>query len=159
MESTSFRDFLEIREKEIRDLRSQLLVELREIKTAKMAIQNNDSTEDSEPVKPKKTIKDMVQDVLKEHGDGGSADQIIEWIAKSFKTDIARSSLSPQLSRLKSEGVLTTGPADGFWRLRRMVPRGNSAFGGEENISSPDARIKVRRRPVGGYRQNIEDFE
>ena len=149
MASTSFRDFLEIREKEIKELRSQLLVELREIKTAKMAIQSDDSTEDSEP---KKTIKDMVQEVLIEHGDGGSADQIIEWIAESFKIEIARSSLSPQLSRLKSEGILTTGPADGFWRLRRMMPSGRRVLLDEDSHSTSDAQFKVRRRPTNKYR-------
>ena len=153
METTSFRDFLEIREKEIREMRSQLLAELREIKTAKLAIQNSsDSPEESEPVKPKKTIKDMVQEVLIEHGDGGSADQIIEWIAESFKIEIARSSLSPQLSRLKSEGILTTGPADGFWRLRRMMPSGRRVLLDEDSHSTSDAQFKVRRRPTNKYR-------
>jgi hypothetical protein len=53
-----------------------------------------------------KTIKDLVIDVLADHAQGADAHGIIALIAKKHGIIIQRPSLSPQLSRLKQDGLL-----------------------------------------------------
>jgi hypothetical protein len=55
---------------------------------------------------PEKTIKEAVIDVLTDAGRGLMAIDILAAINKRFEMDYPRTSLSPQLSRLKSEGKL-----------------------------------------------------
>lgn len=55
---------------------------------------------------PERTIKDAVLEVLKDMGHGLSALEILTSINTKFETNYPRTSLSPQLSRLKAEGVL-----------------------------------------------------
>ncbi len=65
------------------------------------------------------TIKELVTKALEEHfKEGATAAQLLDFFASAWgRTDIARTSLSPQLSRLRQEGILTReGPT---WRLRR----------------------------------------
>lgn len=54
----------------------------------------------------KMTIKDMILIVLNESESGLSAVVILDEINKRWKKDLVRTSLSPQLSRLKQEGRL-----------------------------------------------------
>lgn len=63
------------------------------------------------------TIKELILKALKEHFDeGATAIQLLDLFSSAWgRDDIARTSLSPQLSRLKQEGKLTR---DGqTWRL------------------------------------------
>ncbi|MBN8990668.1 MAG: hypothetical protein J0H42_20690 [Rhizobiales bacterium] len=55
---------------------------------------------------PEKTIKDAVLDVLKAKGAGMTALEILAAINLKFSTDYPRTSLSPQLSRLKADGKI-----------------------------------------------------
>lgn len=57
-------------------------------------------------VKPSKTIKQMVTLILEDHPSGLEALEIIEKIKVRFNEDIMRTSLSPQLSRLKRDKKL-----------------------------------------------------
>lgn len=53
------------------------------------------------------TLKGMAIEVLRSHSMAGlTASQILDGIQKRFDLKIERSSLSPQLSRLKKEGIL-----------------------------------------------------
>jgi hypothetical protein len=64
---------------------------------------------------PEKTIKDAVIEVLKAKGSGMTALEILAAINQRFSTDYPRTSLSPQLSRLKAEEKLIR---EGIvWRL------------------------------------------
>ena len=63
------------------------------------------------------SIKDFVVRVLSERAEGMSALDILAAINRRFGTDYPRTSLSPQLSRLKNEGILVR---DGLvWRLAK----------------------------------------
>lgn len=53
---------------------------------------------------PKPTIKEMVLEILAVRPKGATAQEIVKFIADRFGQQIERSSLSPQLSRLKHEG-------------------------------------------------------
>jgi hypothetical protein len=58
-------------------------------------------------VTPTVTIKEAVMSVLQSYPNGLPALQILEEINKRNSTNYRRTSLSPQLSRLKQEGKLT----------------------------------------------------
>ena len=60
----------------------------------------------------------MVQQVLRSRPKGGTAEDIIDWIRKEFGIEVARPSLSPQLSRLKSEGILWLNSETKIWSLK-----------------------------------------
>ena len=65
------------------------------------------------------TMKQLAVKALKEHfQNGATANKLIKFFADAWgRTDIARASFSPQLSRLKTEGVIAR---DGLvWRLVR----------------------------------------
>jgi len=64
-----------------------------------------------------KTMKECVIEILGENASGLSAIEILPLLNRRLGTDYERTSLSPQLSRLKSEGVVIL---DGInWRLAR----------------------------------------
>lgn len=74
------------------------------------------------------TIKELVIKALEEHlKDGASAQQLLEFFSKAWgRSDIARTSLSPQLSRLRQEGILVRDSQ--IWRLRRQhIPETEAA--------------------------------
>jgi hypothetical protein len=64
------------------------------------------------------TIKELVRKALSEHfTSGATANQLLDLFASAWgRTDVVRTSLSPQLSRLRQEGVLLRQGQT--WRLR-----------------------------------------
>ncbi|MBN9346283.1 MAG: hypothetical protein J0I48_08785 [Devosia sp.] len=82
------------------------------------------------------TIKDFVVRVLSEKPDGLVAVDILARINKRFGTKYPRTSLSPQLSRLKNEGVLERHGV--VWRLAKEK---GSAVGPTEPVSSDGAGV------------------
>ncbi len=75
------------------------------------------------------TFKEKVKEALNEkYHDGASALQLLEYINTKWTTQVIRSSLSPQLSRLKKEDVLDL--KDGIWVLKdkKEPPEGGSDF-------------------------------
>lgn len=104
------------REEELIRLREGLKRELDHLRQARAAIEG--TPENNEKSGEKLTIKDMVRSVLRDHPEGGSYDQIINWISAKHNADIARTSLSPQLSRLKAEDEIDLSEDSGVWRLK-----------------------------------------
>lgn len=114
---------------ELAQRESEIREELREIKQLRAAIKavgdplykdknsNSSSREKSGP-----TFKQMIVAVLKKKGEGAQAIEILDLIKEEFGKEIKRSSLSPQLSRLKSEGIILLD--DTIWHLpnQRIVP-------------------------------------
>jgi hypothetical protein len=77
------------------------------------------------------TIKDFVVRVLSDRPEGMVAIDILAAINRRFGTEYPRTSLSPQLSRLKNEGILEL---DGLvWRL---VKEKGPAVGPAEPVSN-----------------------
>tara|TARA_R110002124_G_scaffold149220_1_gene315222 strand:+ start:390595 stop:390993 length:399 start_codon:yes stop_codon:yes gene_type:complete len=66
------------------------------------------------------TIMDMVLEILQEYGidDGLPSNLILEEIHKKYNKDIERTSMSPQLSRLRDRGRLDY--FDGKWSLKKL---------------------------------------
>lgn len=98
----SLRDYIADRRVALKAQIQQLRAELRELDIAEAALSSE--TGEAEPSQSAPTIKGMVTVVLKT----GPADahEIVGEIKKNFGVEVARSSLSPQLSRLKAEGVV-----------------------------------------------------
>ena len=106
MMATTLRDFIAQRETEIRDQQKALKAELRELQLAKAALEGQPTTPPSGPSGITATIKDMAREVLSGQPGGLNSSGILDAIKKRFGRDIERTSLSPQLSRLKDEGEL-----------------------------------------------------
>lgn len=94
---------------ELRALQS----ELSEVEIASNAI-GRSSSGGGPPIR-KGTLKDKIIAVLKLRPKGATSTEILDLIAEQFDEAIPRTSLSPQLSRLKSEGWLSLIGSN--WRL------------------------------------------
>lgn len=92
------------REAEIRDQMKALKAELREIHVAKSALVAQDDTGAASASTAAPTIKDMARELLAEAPDGATSGQILVAIKAKYGRDVDRTSLSPQLSRLKESG-------------------------------------------------------
>lgn len=137
----TFKEFIERRTVELEKLRQPLLVQLREIRAAL----NNIDKEKEEleiainAIAPKerntqtvldivsdaaklmvnfshdKTIKDAVLTTLSKYRSGLAAIDILAEVNRILGTAYMRTSLSPQLSRLKSDGFIVL--ESGLWKL------------------------------------------
>ncbi|MCF8496539.1 MAG: hypothetical protein K9G62_07730 [Alphaproteobacteria bacterium] len=63
------------------------------------------------------TIGDMALVVLKGHSEGLTASSILTEIQERWKPDLARTSLSPPLSRLKEKKEIEYVESSGVWRI------------------------------------------
>lgn len=146
--NTTLRDFIAKRRSEIRSAIADLQRELLELDAAEAAANAAAHGVASAPVPrphifygggealaPSKqpTIKDMVRDVLTGFPQGLDANDIINVVRDRFGVDVPRSSMSPQLSRLKSEGVIEL---DGkLWRLPQKTEAPNGSAAGASGVS------------------------
>jgi len=101
---TVLRQFLSRREAEILEQMKVLEKELAEIRAAWAALQSEAGVG---PPRPSVTIKDMVRQILKGRPDGLRAKELLREIQDRFGVAIERTSLSPQLSRLREAGEIT----------------------------------------------------
>ena len=96
------------------------------------------------------TIKTHVIAILKEGGSGMTAGQILEKLRIQTGSTLLRSSLSPQLSRLKQEGYLElTGT---HWHLpdQKIETSDNNLFNEElSEVSKPDYEAQDGKAPSG----------
>jgi len=101
--STTLRDFIAQREGEIKDQLKALKAELRELQVAKGALDGQVPPPPAPSGGP--TIKEMAKTVLSADvaKDGMTSHEILAAIKQEFDRDIDRTSLSPQLSRLKAD--------------------------------------------------------
>lgn len=119
----TLREFITRRHKELDELEAPLrqqlaaiISEREELRRAALAAgppparqaspdsQQPDETRRSRRTIPEKTIKDAVIEVLGAKGAGMTALEILAAINLKFGTEYPRTSLSPQLSRLKADG-------------------------------------------------------
>lgn len=102
---TTLRDFIAGREAEIKEQMKALRTELAELKLAKSALDQTGSGQPQPVAQPTgPTIKDMVREILKSDVLGLTSTQILREISERFGRDLERTSLSPQLSRMKQDG-------------------------------------------------------
>ena len=149
---TTFADFVAQRRAEIRQQMAELRAELVKLKAAEEAFEKGEAKPqaaytDGTVGGSKKTIKELVIDVLADMPDGADARQIIDMIAKRHSVIIQRPSLSPQLSRLKEDGLL---------ELHGTIWKG-AASGlkekGSDQKAEPSSSKGVADLPVAGPNQ------
>ena len=113
---TTLRDFIASRETDIKAQMKALRKELGELKAAKSALEARTTPFGPDgQVQGTMTIKDMIRDVLKSAPQGQTSTEIQTKIAEHFNRQIERTSLSPQLSRMKDDGEVTL--IDNMWFL------------------------------------------
>lgn len=132
--SQTLRDFINAREGEVKAQIRALNNELRELRAAKSAIDGGlSSTADKSPTSNRLTHRDMIVAVLDERPEGGTSDKVIEWVNDKFDTEISQASMSSQLSRAKSDGVLTLEQRTKVWRSAKHCSKENEPpVGGSE---------------------------
>jgi hypothetical protein len=124
--TTNLRNFIELRRTQILEQISALKAELQELKLADAAIRTGiaGSATVTKSNEEKSTIKQMVIEVLQGRPEGADSSEIVQFIKQEFGEDVARSSLSPQLSRLKEEGKAVLNGK--IWRLSEFDNDPNS---------------------------------
>lgn len=101
----SLRTFIAERRSQILREIETLSVELSELDKVESALTDQSPQNDVQFSEPT-TLKGMSLYVLRKTPSGLTANQILERIRLEFGAEVARSSLSPQLSRLRNEGIL-----------------------------------------------------
>lgn len=121
MTTQSTQDFIIARTAAIKNEINELQKELAALKALKTTLSNKpgrvqESNYVTSETPPGMTFQDMIVAVLNDRPTGrGEAVQILDWIYQKFGKRILRSSISPQLSRLKALGVLDL--VSGEWIL------------------------------------------
>ena len=95
---------------EFEAIEADLEARLKAVRAAKAAFVRRllDDRVQSEPKSRTTTIKDEVLEILSEHPEGLTALEILAIVQERFRPELLRETLSPQLSRLKQAGKLTT---------------------------------------------------
>jgi hypothetical protein len=112
---TVLRQFLSRRQAEILDQMRALERELGEIRAAWAALESETGVPAQ---KQSPTIKDMVRQILLGRPDGLRAKELLREIQDRFGVTIERTSLSPQLSRLRESGEITL--VNGRWYSQQI---------------------------------------
>jgi hypothetical protein len=139
--SLTLKDFLANRKAEIKTQQVALRKELAEISAAETAIESSCNGEDAttrKRVSSRLTIKDMIIGVLENKIEGADAFKILEMIKEKYGKDISRPSLSPQLSRLKTDdGVLELDGNN--WRLvEKPLQKESAPARGADMVGEPE---------------------
>ena len=128
MSSFNIRDIVASRKAAIKEQMTSLRAEMAEIKAVEAAL---DSVVGAQPRKKSSepTIKEMIVDVLEGREDGATSDEIITLVKDKYEKAVPRSSMSPQLSRLKGDERVTRE------NERWMLPK--FASGNSDGASDP----------------------
>ena len=113
---TTLRDFIATRQAEIASQMAALKREERELRIALEALDGGKRRANGKSRPGRLTIKEMIVDVLHQHGEA-TAETIIARVKGKFGVDVPKSSMSPQLSRLKVERVVDLDLLNRTWRL------------------------------------------
>lgn len=133
------RDYLTQRRSEVQAKIKALRTELAELDAAEKALGDPDQSTKHKRVRGtggtgKKTLKEMALDALKAKPEGADAQTILSWIKDVHGLEVARESMSPQLSRLGQEGIITR---DGLtWHLKDFDP--GAVLYGSQKEETPD---------------------
>jgi hypothetical protein len=146
--SQTLRDFINAREAEVKAQIRALNDELRELRTAKSAIDGPPAPDAERGASNRVTHRDMIIAVLDERPEGGTSDKVIEWVNDKFDTEISQASMSSQLSRAKSDGVLTLEQGTKIWRSAKHTPKENEPpKGGSETEGVSSYQVGQRTMP------------
>lgn len=139
--SQTLRDFLSAREAEIKEQIKALNDELRDVRAARCAIDPGVAASEGRPLKTRMTQREMIVSALDARPEGGASDKIVGWIKQDYGADISQATMSSQLSRAKSDGLVVLDTANKIWRsAKHFVEKNEPPEGGSEGgegASSP----------------------
>lgn len=144
MSELSLLEFIEMREAEIKERRRILLEELKQLKAARAAIagvSGNRPVTQAPASTRELTIKEMALDVVSSSSSPLTAEEILAEMNKKFLKDIQRTSLSPQLSRLRQDERLDYDPDSGRWGLPVEVAKKLDGEADSQNSGLDDCDI------------------
>jgi methionine synthase II (cobalamin-independent) len=132
--SQTLRDFINAREGEVKAQIKALNDELRELRAAKSAIDGSSAPAAERSPSNRVTHRDMIVAVLDEHPEGGTSDKVIDWVNEKFDVVISQASMSSQLSRAKSDGVVNLDMSTKTWRYTKHdIKENEPPKGGSES--------------------------
>ncbi len=146
---TTLREFIAERKAEIKTQIGALRTEERELKVALDAIDASADADlgGSSGAADRTTIKGRIVEALQLHPGGGSTEQVAAWIESKHGVTIPRSSLSPQISRLKKNGVVILNENKN-WQLAEFLLADQESAGGAKCKDKTPPTI-FERRPNG----------
>lgn len=141
---TTLREFIVKRQNEVREAMRALKAEEAELRIALHAIDERAPEAPSRLAtkSSRMTIKSKILAVLEDRPDGGTADDVIQWVLEAHGTEVPRSSMSPQLSRLKADGEVALSPTTKNWCLPQFAddaPDDNSEAAASEEAKAEHA--------------------
>ena len=140
---STLRQYLDSREREIASQMASLKTELAEIRVAKAAIEGNAPTHLKGTRSRDLGQRGMILKVLDQRSAGGRSDEIVQWVREDFGVDIALSSASSQLSRMKSQDTsVVLDQATKIWRSANQASNGN-ATAPKETASPTDEAVSA----------------
>jgi hypothetical protein len=155
----TLRDFINAREAEVKASIKALNEELRELRTAKSAIEDSGAQSAERMTSSRMTHRDMIVAVLDDRPEGGTSDKVIQWVHEQFGVDIAQASMSSQLSRAKSDGALTLEQGTKIWRSATHSPKENEPPSGGSEVGRVTALPEPGRMPgMFTYAQEAADL-
>lgn len=131
----TLRDFIVSRKTEIKRQLRALKQEWRELQAAESAISTHESTDENQ--RKGITIKEMILGVLAEPNTCANAQEIISMIKRKYDVEIQRTSISPQLSRLRQEGRLYM-KGNNFWCLAEQSEAQNKEASGADTLDASE---------------------
>ena len=90
--------------------------EERELRIALEALDGKKPRANGKARPARATLSEMIVSVLQQYG-GATAENIIGLVQEKYGVEVPKSSMSPQLSKMKREGVVDLDPKDKIWRL------------------------------------------
>ena len=150
--SQTLRDFINAREGEVKASIRALNDELRELRAAKSAIDGTSAPGAERAPSGRMTHRDMIVAVLDGRPEGGTSDKVIEWVNEKFDIEISQASMSSQLSRAKSDGVVSLDMPTKTWRSAKHSEEGGGLprrSPSPENPASADAG-EAKTEDAGG---------
>lgn len=150
MNNETLRDFVNKRKKEILFQLKELRSELRDLKAVETTLNpasalGESSKTNARGARSGPTLQDMILEVLKREKSGLTAIQILEKIEEKFEKQVPRSSLSPQLSRLRAKEVIALNA--GLWEVIHR----------ELELESDQTRDNVQSEYVGSSSDSQEN--
>lgn len=155
--SQTLRDFIASREGEIKAQIKALNDELRELTIAKSALSGTTMPLESKGQIERLTQRDMIIAVLDDEPFGATSDRVIDLIRTRFGVEIAQSTMSSQLSRAKSAGLLTLDAESKTWSIATSTPEtkeppeGGSKVTGEATTSPEQSEHDDQRDMLSQY--------
>lgn len=120
---TTVKELLDQREKELKESIADARNELKMVRAAREAVERDQPVKKLGVTGP--TIKEMILHVLADKPAGETAESIIQLILRTFQKEVPRTSISPQLSRLKVEGRIVY--LDEVKRWKQPDPNGTES--------------------------------